>query len=198
MNLGGTINKLRKERKMTLVELSEKSGVALATLSRMENNKMTGTLESHMKICEALEIALPELYKNLYPSRKAVDIQKQRSRTEVFIHDKKSSEEILASKILNKKMMPVLVRIVKGGQTPGEESKPGVEKFIYILEGKVEANIGGDKYVLTKGDTLYFESSVPHFFRNTSPRFSKLACVWVSSIKKALKRSLLIKSGGFC
>jgi len=177
MNIGSTINRIRKEEKMTLLELADKSGVALATLSRMENGKMTGTLESHMKICEALGIALPELYKSLYPSKKAVDIQKERSRTEVFIHDRKSSEEMLASKVLNKKMMPVLVKIAKGGRTHKEETKPGIEKFIYVIEGKIEANIGEERYNLMKGDTLYFEGATPHYFRNTQNHDTKLLCI---------------------
>lgn len=177
MQLGETINKIRKEHKMTLVELADKSGVALATLSRMENNKMTGTLESHMKICEALDISLPDFYKNLYPPKKAVDYQKEKSRTDVFIHDKKSSEEMLASKILNKKMMPVLIKIAKGGKTRKEETKSGIEKFIYILEGKIEANIGEEKYALSRNDSLYFESNVPHYLRNIGSDESRLICV---------------------
>ncbi|MBI5123900.1 MAG: helix-turn-helix transcriptional regulator [Candidatus Omnitrophica bacterium] len=166
MQIGGIIHKIRKEHEVTLVELADKSGVALATLSRMENGKMTGTLESHMKICEALDITLPELYKNLYPSKKAVDIQKQKSRADVFIHDKKSSEEMLASKVLNKKMMPVLIKIAKGGRTHKEETKSGIEKFIYILDGKIEANIGEEKYNLGRNDSLYFESNIPHYIKN--------------------------------
>ena len=152
MGLGKTIHTIRKERKMTLLELADKSGVALATLSRMENDKMTGTLESHMKICEALGATLPDLYKNLYASKRAVDIETQKSRTEVFVHDKKSSEELLASKVSNKKMMPLLIKISKDGKTQKEETRPGIEKFIYVLEGKIEADIGEEKYNLMKGD----------------------------------------------
>jgi Cupin domain. len=143
----------------------------------MENGKMTGTLESHMKICDALGVALPELYKNLYQSKRDIDIQKQRSRTEVFVHDKKSSEEMLASKVLNKKMMPVLVKIAKGGRTHKEETKPGIEKFVYVLDGKIEAAIGEEKYNLMKGDTLYFEGSTPHYFKNTHSTDTKLLCI---------------------
>jgi transcriptional regulator with XRE-family HTH domain len=175
--LGKTIHALRKENKMTLLELADKSGVALATLSRMENGKMTGTLESHMKICEALGVSLPDLYKNLYTSKRAVDIQNRKSRAEVFIHDKKSSEELLASKISNKKMMPVLIKISKGGKTQKEETKSGIEKFIYVLEGKIEAAIGEEKYNLMKGDTLYFEGITPHCFKNTHDHDTKLLCM---------------------
>ena len=162
---------------MTLLELSTKSGVALATLSRMENGKMTGTLESHMNICKALEIPLPNLYRDLEASAKTVDLQTKKARTDVFVHDKKAVSEMLAANVLNKKMMPTMIRIQKGGNTHKEETKPGIEKFAYLLDGKVEANIGAEKYVLSKGDTLYFESSVPHYFKNIGAGDARLICV---------------------
>lgn len=167
MHVGEIIKRLRKERKMTLLELSKGSGVAVATLSRVENGRMTGTLDSHMAICKALEISLPDLYKDLSASLKIVEVQTKNTRTEVFVHDKKSTSEMLASNVLNKKMMPMMVKIVKGGATHKEETKVGVEKFVYILEGKLDAFVGEKRYEMTKGDTLYFESSLPHYFKNT-------------------------------
>ncbi|MDD5495533.1 MAG: XRE family transcriptional regulator [Candidatus Omnitrophica bacterium] len=166
MEIGSVLHDLRKEKGMTLAELADKSGVALATLSRMENGKMTGTLESHMKICEALGITLPDLYKDLAPSKKTVEVKTGKSHSDVFVHNKKSSSEMLAANALNKKMLPVLIKLQRGGATHKEETKPGIEKFIYILEGKIEAVIGNEKHNLIKGDTLYFNSSIPHHFRN--------------------------------
>ena len=177
MHVGEIIHKLRKSKKMTLLELSTESGVALATLSRMENGKMTGTLESHMKICKALETSLPDLYKDLVSSKKKVELQTARARTDVFVHDKKATSEILASNVAAKKMMPTMIHIRKGGSTHKEETKPGAEKFIYVLEGKVEANIGDTRYNLGKGDTIYFESSLEHYFRNTSNGESRIISV---------------------
>ena len=177
MHVGEIIHALRKERKMTLLELSNKSGVALATLSRMENGKMTGTLESHMNICKALEISLPGLYRDLEASTKTVDVQTKKTRTDVFVHDKKATSEMLAPNVLNKKMMPTMIKIAKGGNTHNEETKPGIEKFAYVLDGKVEANIGGGHYILGRGDTLYFESSVPHYFKNVGAGEARLICV---------------------
>ncbi len=166
MNIGPVIKKLRKERNMTLVELADKSKVALATLSRMENGKMTGTIDSHMRICNSFGIPLPELYKNLYPVKKALDLQKQKPRADIRIHDKKASEEMLASKVLNKKMMPAIIKLMKGGKTREEETRTGIEKFIYVVNGKIEAGIGSDRYELGKNDSLYFESNMPHYIKN--------------------------------
>nr|HPM43252.1 helix-turn-helix transcriptional regulator [Candidatus Omnitrophota bacterium] len=69
MPIGDVIHRFRKEKKLTLSELTERSGVALATLSRMENNRMTGTLESHIEICKALDSTLADLYKDLPASK---------------------------------------------------------------------------------------------------------------------------------
>jgi transcriptional regulator with XRE-family HTH domain len=177
MNVGEIIHRLRKERKMTLKELSEKSGVALATLSRMENGKMTGTLESHMNICRALDTSLPDLYKDLVASTRKVEVQSQKTRTDVFIHHKKATSEMLSSNVLNKKMMPTLVKIMKGGSTHSEETKVGIEKFVYVLDGRLEAHIGDNRYSLAKGDTLYFESSIPHYFKNAGALEARLISV---------------------
>lgn len=177
MRVGEIIHILRKERKMTLLELSDKSGVALATLSRIENGRMTGTLQSHINICKAFEITLPELYKDLSVSKKTIEMRSRNERTDVFVHDKSSSAEMLASKVLNKKMMPILIRITEGGSAHKEETKSGIEKFIYVLDGKVEANIGEERYNLTKGDTLYFDASLPHQFKNIGKGEARLICV---------------------
>lgn len=177
MHVGEIIHKLRKSKKMTLLGLSNDSGVALATLSRMENGKMTGTLESHIKICKALDTNLPDLYKDLSSSKKTIELRPRTARADIFIHDNKAASEMLASNFMNKKMMPILIKIGKSGRTHGEETKSGVEKFVYILEGKVDANIGDNKYTLVKGDTLYFESSLPHYFRNSGSGEARLISV---------------------
>ena len=177
MHVGEIIHKLRKSKKMTLLELSNASNVALATLSRMENAKMTGTLESHIKICKALETDLPDLYKDLAASKKTVELRPRTARADIFIHDNKAASEMLASNFMNKKMMPILIKLGKSGRTHSEETKSGVERFVYILEGKIEANIGDNRYALVKGDTLYFESSLPHYFRNTGTIEARLISV---------------------
>lgn len=167
MKIGSRIRQLRQDSGLTLEELSKKSGMALATLSRIENEKMTGTLESHMKICKALGITLPQLYSGLEEEKKGVDVQKEKLRTDVFVHDEKYSSEMLTSKVLDKKMMPVMLKIQPDGTTDREEHKIGIERFIYILDGEIEVAIGDERYQLTKGDTLYFNASIPHRFKNT-------------------------------
>lgn len=62
MNIGQTIKKLRKERKLKLSDISKKSGIQLATLSRIENNKMTGSIKNHSGVAKALGFKLSRLF----------------------------------------------------------------------------------------------------------------------------------------
>jgi len=177
MKIGARIRELRQESGLTLEELSKKSGIALATLSRIENEKMMGTIESHMKICKAIGITLPRLYSGLEKEKKEIDVQKGKLRTEVFVHNKKSSSEMLTSKVLDKKMMPIMLKIQPDGSSDKEENKIGTEKFIFVINGEIEAIIGDEKYKLTKGDTLYFVASHPHIFKNIGKAEAQCICI---------------------
>lgn len=166
MKVGKKLKLLRKERKLTLKELSDKSGVAIATLSRMEHDIMTGTIESHINICKSLGVNLADFYRELENESKTISFIKQKEKPDSIHHQKQASIELLTSRIMSKKMMPVLLHVSKNGTSVKEENKPGSEKFIYIFEGSLTAHIGSQSHKLLKGDSLYFDASLPHYFAN--------------------------------
>jgi len=65
ISISKKMKSLREEKGITLTKLSRQSGVQLATLSRIENDVMTGTLEVHAKIAITLGVELSDLYKNI-------------------------------------------------------------------------------------------------------------------------------------
>ncbi|MBD3427244.1 MAG: cupin domain-containing protein [Candidatus Omnitrophica bacterium] len=177
MKIGKSIRHLRKEKGMTLEELAEKSGVALATLSRMENDKMTGTLDSHNRICKALNTSLAELYREVEEESKTIETVPKKRRTEHFMHSKKARYELLVETAMDKKIMPLMIRISSGGETQKEKNKPGVEKFVYMISGTIEATVGSDSYALKNGDSLYFDASLSHSFKNKSKTDAEAICI---------------------
>jgi len=177
MKIGKSLRRIRKEKGMTLEELASKSGVALATLSRMENDKMTGTLDSHNAICRALGASIAELYREIEDESKTVESVAKEGRTEHFIHAKKARYELLVTKAMDKKIMPLMIKMESGGTTQKEKNKPGVEKFIYMIKGSIEATVGDDSYSLKQGDSLYFDASLPHSFTNSGKLEAEAVCV---------------------
>ncbi|MFH1858441.1 MAG: XRE family transcriptional regulator [Candidatus Omnitrophota bacterium] len=179
MDIGEKIRGARQEKRITLAELSEKSGVAQATLSRIENGLMTGTVKSHMKICEALGIDLTELYGSMTPEKKSAEIESGSTKKDVFVHDEKSFSVLLTSQVLSKKMMPILIRLAPEGKTPTEEAPDGTEKFLYCISGNVAVTVGGETYPLNTGDRLYFNASLSHRLENKGK--TEARCLSVSS-----------------
>lgn len=180
MLIGRILKKLRKSQKLTLIELSKKSGVQVATLSRIENEKMVGTLESHLSIAKALGIDLTKLYKESSDSQDSLEpiaVETQDARSDQFEHSEKSGYEIMTKKVLNKMMMPVLIRLDAGGETTVEQNALRSEKFIYILEGTIEITVDQKPYILEKGHTLYFNAALPHQMRNKGDRTARILCV---------------------
>ena len=178
--VGGQLRALRKSQGIRLVELAKASGVDAATISRIETGRMTGTLECHMKLARALGAKLTQLYAEIEEAQAkgAVAVQAPSARTEVYVHQAgKSSMAMLTTEVLKKKLMPVLITIEPGGSTHKEEAKVGTEKFIYVLEGELEAKVGEEIRVLKRRSTLYFEASIPHQLRNVGSKTARCLAV---------------------
>jgi transcriptional regulator with XRE-family HTH domain len=179
MYIGERLKKLRKEKSLSLTALAKKSGVQLASLSRIENKKMTGTLDSHMKIAMALGVPLTDLYMGLTREEPKVDYQTPSTISELFVHSDKAASEILTTQVLSKKMMPVLIKLEPQGQTAREESPPETEKFLFVLEGELTARISEKTFVLQKHNSLYFDAALPHRFTNTGKKRVTALCIAV-------------------
>ena len=178
--VGARLRQLRTERGVTLLSLARASRVDAATISRIETGKMTGTLECHMALAAALGAKLSELYVGIDDERlkRAVTVQSAGQRSEVYVHGAgKSSIALLTTDVLKKQLMPLLVTIEPGGGTHKEEARAGTEKFIYVLEGTLEARVGDAVHRLRGGSALYLDGSIPHQLKNAGRSVAKCLVV---------------------
>lgn len=179
MQIGKKIKELREARKMSLTELANLSGVQLATLSRIENLKMVGTVESHINIAKALGVDITHLYKGIHIREESTPSEPSSTPTtrDTFSHNDQAYFEILTKNVLGKKMMPVLLKIDPHGKTNVEQSQPGAEKFLYVLKGEIEVKLEEQSFPLKKNSTFYFDASQEHFFVNPGKSPAKVICV---------------------
>ena len=173
-NLGERIRTIRKSKGVTLVDLSKRTGVAQATLSRIETGTMIGTVESHEKIAEALGIGLADLYSgidNRYSEISHLARDKDRKVTQ---QTKNVRLELLTQESSQKKITPLLLTLQPGGETQKETQERGVEKFLYVLEGSVAVKVDQEEFILKADETLYFDASLPHQISNRTSHAAKL------------------------
>jgi transcriptional regulator with XRE-family HTH domain len=93
INLGEKLKAIRLEKGISSVQLEALSGVDQSTISRIENNLRSPTIETLLKICEALEISiidlignqdLPTDFLNLINTAKKLTPQQRRKITELI------------------------------------------------------------------------------------------------------------------
>ena len=174
MEIGKKIRELRKDKKITLVELSQMTGVAQATLSRIETGIMRGTVESHDKIARALGLTLSEFYGSLDDRVDKVIHQEESKRSPVTLRSGKVRCELLTHEAMKKKITPLLLTLEPKAETDAEKSELGVEKFYFILEGEVNVKIEKKEFILKEGETLYFDASLSHQIGNRGAKKARV------------------------
>jgi transcriptional regulator with XRE-family HTH domain len=172
--IGQRIRKLRKEKKLTLVEIAKRTNVAQATLSRIETGSMIGTVESHQKIADVLGVSLAELYSEADARYEQIAHLKHDADRKITHHTKDFQFELLTQESSKKKITPLLLTLQPEAETGSEKNERGVEKFIYVLEGEVKATVEKQEFVLKSGETLYFDASLPHQIANSKAKTARL------------------------
>jgi mannose-6-phosphate isomerase-like protein (cupin superfamily) len=51
------------------------------------------------------------------------------------------------------------------------------EEFVYVLEGEIEVKYGQDSYIMSKGDSIYYDSIIPHHLHSYNGKTSKILAV---------------------
>jgi transcriptional regulator with XRE-family HTH domain len=177
VDIGNRIRQVRKERQVTLIELSNTTGVAQATLSRIETGDMIGTVDCHQKIANALGMNLSELYVGLDDRNKKTQMHKPEKTETTSRSNDRVRTELLTSKALKKKLLPSKITIKALSKTEPEKSEKSVEKFIYCLDGDVLIHLDNESYRLKPDESLYFDGSLGHWLENKSSKTAKLLSI---------------------
>ncbi len=174
--IGKKMREVRKQKKITLIELSETTGVAQATLSRMENGQMLGTIESHRKLAETLGVSLSSFYEGIDTRSESAKLHKGNERR-VLSKSDSVRLELLIPNVSSKKIIPVLATIQPNGKTSMDKAERGTERFLWVIEGNIKVVFENGEYELQANDTFYFDPSASHQVVNTAGRIAKVLSI---------------------
>jgi len=176
IRIGERMKKLRKKEGLSLSELATASGVQIATLSRIEHDKMTGTVEAHAKIAYTLNTSLCDFYRGIKVKSNPIEAPVEDKTLEVVTQGGTSSQ-LLTKDVSSKKLLPTLLTIKPSGKSTIDKAKSAAEEFVFMLKGSVEITVGDSSYRLSEGNAFYFNANEPHHFKNLRKTKAKLICV---------------------
>ncbi|MCE8553409.1 helix-turn-helix transcriptional regulator [Ruegeria pomeroyi] len=165
-SLGARVRQIRKTRKWTLKELSDRTGLAISTISKMERGEISLTYDRFMRLAQGLGLDVGELFDAEAEGFAHGTITVTRAG-EAPIHRSATYDyDMLASDVSGKHMVPMVGRIKAHSFAAFEDfiSHPG-EEFIYVLAGEVTVFLKGrDAITLGRGDSIYFDSGIGHAY----------------------------------
>jgi len=183
---GDKIRSVRERKKLTMKEVALKAGLSESLISQIETNKVSPAIDTLLSIAEILQIDLEYLFSDL-KMKKKVNLVKFDERDKISL-DKVIYE--LLSKTgddTNEHGIQAYEMVIKtGGKSGSNEYGHKGKELGVIIEGKGEFSIGNEKYILEKGDSLSFDSDVPHVLTNIGN--NDLKAFWVITPPKSFMK----------
>jgi len=171
------IRQARKAKGMTLAGLAKASGVTKGYVSQVENFRTTPSLAVLCRLAEALSVEPGALLKG-GSVRKRYVVTRSGAGEEVERESPDSGFEYraLAREKGGKLMEPFLLSLPPGS-TRRDVTTDG-DQFIHVLSGSVDFVLGKEKVKLVRGDSLYFDGSVPHHPENNTKKAASVLVLY--------------------
>lgn len=170
------IKSRRMKKGLTLRECAERVDVTSSFLSQVETGKTSPSLSTLKRIADALDTTVGALIDTNPEKTEDDPVMREKDRLSAKKTSTGLDMYLLTSPDANKQMEPLLFRFSSNAAS-GEMYKHFGQEFVMVLKGSLEINLNNKKYLLKKGDSIYFNSSVPHSFRNIHSGVTE--AVWV-------------------
>ncbi|MCG7598725.1 helix-turn-helix domain-containing protein [Halomonas sp. McH1-25] len=164
-DVGARLKQLRQKRGLSQRELAKRAGVTNSTISLIEQNSVSPSVSSLKKILDALPVSISEFFAG---EEFAKEQAFYRASELTEIGDGKLSWRLVGARRPNRSMSIIHEHYPPGADTGEDMLEHEGEEGGVIVAGTIELSVNGEVQLLTAGDAYYFDSRLPHRFRNVS------------------------------
>lgn len=147
---------------MTLDQLSAASGLTKSFVSKVERGVAVPSISTAMKLADSFGMTVSQLLGEQHHGDAVALVRRHERRSFMRLGSASGyNYEMLAGPKRFKRMEPYIMRPPR--QFPDERRFEHVgEELMFVLTGRVEVEVAGRRHRLNAGDTLYFDSHLPH------------------------------------
>ncbi|TMV45448.1 cupin domain-containing protein [Paenibacillus mesophilus] len=163
---GQKLRTIRKQRGLTMQQLAEQANVSTGQISQIERGQVIPTLVLFWKLCKVLDVPLHVFFEddNGQDDEHVVVRKDQRKQ----IHFPNSNVVYHSLTPHSKGELDFLLIEIQPGEAHEREQQVshGGEECGFVQQGQLTVLYGDKRYVLEAGDSISFQSTVPHRFMN--------------------------------
>ncbi len=165
LNLGAELRGLREKRKLSLRELGRRTGISVSFLSSLEAGHNNVSIARLKKLLDGLGTTLGEFF-GREGSRPAKVVYRKEELAEIAGSAEGISFKEVAGGRPARALQLLVERYEPGADTGPEGYRHEAEEAGVVLKGTLELTVDGHTHRLRAGDAYYFDSRLPHRFRN--------------------------------
>jgi transcriptional regulator with XRE-family HTH domain len=167
--LGGVMRALRAHNGWTLKEMSDRSGIPVSTLSKVEHDRLTLTYDKLQQLSQRLGIRMSDLFAETSDTAEtAVTARRSIGRLDraIQVTTPNYDYHYLCPELRRKRMIPILTIIrAKTAEEFGDLVRHSGEEYIYVISGRIEVHTEFyDPVVLEEGESIYLDSQMGHAY----------------------------------
>lgn len=161
---GSRLRELRKNKNISIAELSKLSDVSTGLISQIEREMVIPSVVSIWRLAQALDTNINYFFDEDDVDDKVI-IRRNDHRT-VILHSNSSYYKLLSPASPERLLDMTEITLKSGCAYEQNPLTHDGEECGYVLKGELVVLLGGKEYVLEKGDSIYFNSTVPHKYIN--------------------------------
>ena len=163
--IGREVRAFRRQKEITVAELSGATGLSIGMLSKIENGNTSPSLTTLQTLADALAVPLTSFFRGFEEKRVAVHT-KAGEGVEQLREGTRANHQYnllghIGSNASGVMVEPYLITLSDEADVFPTFQHGGIET-IYMLEGEVDYRHGDNVYSLKPGDTLFFDANAPH------------------------------------
>ena len=174
--LGLQIRNQREKKGITLTKAAKEMNISPSLLSQIERGIVSPSISTLRTITNYLGTYIGVLLGERICEENAIIIRKDEAKNSIVWGDGIKLHILSPS---NSKLEFIFNEYEVDSSTGDKLYQHEGEECAFVLEGKLEINLNGKKYILNEGDFIWFLSTIPHQIKNLSDK--KSTAIWVDS-----------------
>lgn len=182
VSVGSRVRSIREAKSLSVEQVAERSGLTLEQVNHIEANNDLPSLAPLIKIARALGVRLGTFLDDMDNLGPVICRKEDLAKSISFSSETANSHNnlsffSLAQSKTGRHMEPFLIDIDSASLDGYQLSSHEGEEFLYVLEGDVEITYGKEKYTISQGESIYYDSIVEHNVHAANASKAKILAV---------------------